>query len=277
MNYGFSTPLNKVTGVIISLLMSIKRIVLSFGLAYLIVGLIAVSVITISYSSNSTSAVDKFVLKGQDLDFQCQKGQSQPFPNLDFAGEYAYCAPLSDQFSIYYVPGRNAKDAYMAKQETFLRDFPDVSSLLRRGKYYLVIIGKPDSFQDYVSLQQLLRPTDLITFDPDGVARSVKAMAIPIDDQSSDPRIVWNEITGDPSCSIQKRCINLSFQPVGKVMTNDLCTNTLEVAWLTEDKETARIEKIVLSIAEPRSFSQNIYAKNFTERYVKVVAFSCQN
>jgi len=257
--------------------MSIKRIVLSFGLVYLIVGLTAVSIITISYSTNDISAVEKFVSKGQGLELQCNKGQSQPFPKLDDAGEYAYCAPLSDQFSIYYVPGRNAKNEYMAKQESILRDIPGVSSLLRRGKYYLVIMGSPNSIQEAVSLQQLLRPTDLITFDPDGVARSAKSLAIPIADQSTDPRIAWNEILGDPTCSIQTRCINLSFKSIGQAMTNDLCVHTLDVAWLTEDKETTRIEKVILSKVETRSLSQNIYAKNFTERFVKVVAFSCQN
>ena len=265
--------------VLTSLLMSIKRIVLSFGLAYITVGLIVITLMTMSTAKNDMSAVDKFVSRGQTLGFQCEKELSQPFANLDFVGEYAYCAPLSDQFSIYYVPGRNAKDEYMAKQESLLRDTPGVSSLLRRGKYYLVLTGSPNSFQDTVSLQQLLRPTDLITFDPNGVARGTKTLAIPIYSENADLKIAWNEITGDPSCSVQTRCINLSFKRVGQVMTNDLCINTLDVAWLTEDKATTRVEKVIFSKSkvENRTLSQNIYAKNFTERYVKVVAFSCQN
>lgn len=251
--------------------------VLSVGLAYIIGGLIAASVITISYSSNDISAVDKFVSKGQGLGFQCQKGHEQPFPNLDYAGEYAYCAPLSNQFSIYYVPGRNSKNEYMATQESKLRVVSGVSATLRRGKYYLVIVGSSNNFQDTVSLQQLLRPTDLITFDPDGVARSTKTLAIPIYSQSANLKIAWNEVANDYNCSIQTRCVNLSLRSNHQAIGKDLCETTVKIAWLTKDSETTRIEEMNFSQKDNQYFSKNIYAIDGAERYVKIVGFGCQN
>ena len=277
MNSGFRTPLNNGANVLISLLMSIKRVLTSFGLAYLATGLIAVSLITFSFATNDIGAVEKFISKGESIGLQCQKGQGQPFPNLDDVGDYAYCAPLSDQFSIYYVPGRNAKNEYMAKQESILRDIPGVSSLLRRGKYYLVIVGSSKNFQDTVSLKQLLRPTDLITFDPDGVARSAKTLAIPIYSQSTDLKITWNEISNNSNCSIQTRCVNLSFKNDRQALRNDSCKASLDIAWLTEDTEITRVEKLFLTKKENGFLTENIYAKNAEERYAKVVAYNCQN
>ena len=262
---------------IISLLMSIKRILLSFGIAYLAIGLAAVSLVTVSYASNGSSAVDKFISKGESLGFQCQKGQSQPFADFDLVGDYAYCAPLSDQFSIYYVPGKNAKNDYMALQESRLQEIPGVSSILRRGKYYLVIMGSPNVFQDTVSLQQLLRPTDLITYDPEKVARSAQTLAIPIYSQSNDLKIAWNTVLDNPNCSLNSRCVNLSVKVASKSMSDDSCLASLDIAWLTKDTETIRLEKIFFTMRDKQSLSKNIYARNATERYVKVISFGCQN
>jgi hypothetical protein len=148
---------------------------------------------------------------------------------------------------------------------------------LRRGKHFLVILGHPNSFEESASLQLLLRPTDLITYDPNETARSAKTLVLPIHTQFNDLVISWNSVIGDPKCSIQTRCVNLSLE--GNVSTdpNNSCKILLDIAWLTEETEITRVEKISFGNSQNGYLSEDLYAKDFLERYVKVLAVSCRS